>query len=149
MKTSYQSPVGLLTIEEENGQIIGIYLDHQMYDDQTDVLLKAKQQLEDYFYHGLQQFDLPLLLKGTAFQKKVWNVLQTIPYGSTFSYKEVAEKLGLNKGYQAIGGANHNNPVMIVVPCHRVIQHNGGLGGYGGGVNIKEYLLNLEKKAKM
>lgn len=110
----------------------------------SDINQKALEELQLYFEKKLKGFTVPLDLRGTEFQKKVWNELIKIPYGSTKSYKEVAEAVGKPKACRAVGGANHNNPVSIIVPCHRVIGKNGSLVGYGGGLTVKSYLLQLE-----
>jgi methylated-DNA-[protein]-cysteine S-methyltransferase len=104
----------------------------------------ARQQLEEYFGGKRTDFDLPIDLYGTPFQKAVWTELTRIPYGETRSYKEIALAIGAVKAVRAIGGANNRNPIPIVIPCHRVIGSNGALVGYGGGLPIKEYLLRLE-----
>ncbi|MBA4493421.1 methylated-DNA--[protein]-cysteine S-methyltransferase [Paenactinomyces guangxiensis] len=107
-------------------------------------LLPYVQQLDEYFHQSRREFDLPLDLYGTRFQKLVWKQLLEIPYGEVRSYKEVARAIGAPKAVRAVGGANNKNPVSIIVPCHRVIGSNGSLVGYGGGLHIKEYLLTLE-----
>jgi len=89
---------------------------------------------------------VPIRLKGTNFRMRVWAALMTIPYGETISYKELAQRIGQPSAIRAVGGANHHNPVSIIVPCHRVIGANGTLTGYGGGLNNKEFLLALEKR---
>lgn len=104
----------------------------------------VKQQLSEYFSKKRTEFDLQVDLYGTPFQKLVWNSLMDIPYGETRSYKEIAIKINAPKAVRAIGGANNSNPVSIIVPCHRVIGSNGNLVGYGGGLNIKQFLLQLE-----
>jgi len=107
---------------------------------------KADTQLREYFAGTRKNFDLPLETEGTEFQKKVWAALLEIPYGETRSYKQIAERAGSPKGFRAVGGANHNNPITIIIPCHRVIAADGGLGGYGGGLDKKTLLLELERK---
>ncbi len=102
------------------------------------------QQLQEYLEHRRKTFSLPLDLYGTEFQLKVWEQLQKIPYGETVSYKTIAEKIGNVKAVRAVGGANGANPIPIIIPCHRVINENGKLGGYTGGINIKKKLLELE-----
>ncbi|GAE36244.1 methylated-DNA--[protein]-cysteine S-methyltransferase [Halalkalibacter akibai] len=102
------------------------------------------QQLEEYFSGKRTKFDVPLDLCGTEFQKKVWNTLSEIEYGETKSYKEIAQKIGAPKAVRAIGGANNQNPIPIIIPCHRVIGSNGSMVGYGGGLDKKEILLSLE-----
>jgi methylated-DNA-[protein]-cysteine S-methyltransferase len=104
----------------------------------------AKTQLLEYFAGKRKQFDVPIVLYGTPFQKAVWTELTRIPYGETRSYKEIASAIGADKAVRAIGGANNRNPIPIIVPCHRVIGSNGSLVGYGGGLSIKEHLLKLE-----
>jgi len=103
-----------------------------------------RNQLDAYFRGELEEFTFPLDLVGTAFQKKCWEALRRIPYGTTCSYAELARAVGSPRGFRAVGQANHTNPVAIVVPCHRVIGSNGSLTGYGGGMEIKEKLLSLE-----
>jgi methylated-DNA-[protein]-cysteine S-methyltransferase len=105
----------------------------------------ATLQLQAYFEGKLTAFDLPLTLKGTPFQVKVWEALQRIPYGETRTYKEVAELVGNPKAVRAVGGANNKNPVPVIIPCHRVIGSSGALVGYGGGLDKKVNLLELEK----
>ncbi|GGE43713.1 methylated-DNA--protein-cysteine methyltransferase [Pullulanibacillus camelliae] len=104
------------------------------------------RQLQEYFAGERQTFTVPICLKGTPFQKKVWHALQDIGYGETRSYKEIAEAIGNPKAVRAVGGANNKNPVSILIPCHRVVGSNGALVGYGGGLDKKEILLDLEKK---
>lgn len=107
-------------------------------------LLGVFTQLREYFSENRKSFDVPLDLEGTDFQKKVWNELQKIPYGNTISYKTLSEKLGDVKAIRAVGKANGQNPVAIIVPCHRVIGADGSLTGYACGLDIKEKLLQLE-----
>ncbi len=107
---------------------------------------EAVRQLELYFEGKLRRFSLPLILKGTGFQLKVWNALAKIPYGQTMSYKDVAEKIGSPKAARAVGGAVGKNPIPIIIPCHRVIASDGKLGGFGGGLDVKKKLLDLERK---
>ena len=111
----------------------------------TDPLLKeAARQLTSYFHRDLRQFDLPLDLQGTAFQQKVWKGLLGIPYGKVICYAELAERIGSPKAFRAVGGANGRNPVPIVVPCHRVINADGGIGGFSSGLDYKWRLLEIE-----
>lgn len=143
----YKFPIGTLCIEEENGCITGLYRDDNIgaNEAETEIIKRAHQQLTEYFAGKRKVFDLPIHLEGTEFQQKVWAALQTIPYGETRTYGEIAKQIGSPKASLAVGGANHNNPVMILVPCHRVIGANGSLVGFGGGLDMKEYLLELEK----
>ena len=110
------------------------------------LLREALEQLEEYFEGKRREFDLPLQLSGTPFQMRVWRALQAIPYGETRSYGEVARMVGCPKAARAVGAANGANPLAIVVPCHRVIQSDGRLGGYGGGLRLKQFLLDLERR---
>ncbi|EAG9320422.1 methylated-DNA--[protein]-cysteine S-methyltransferase [Listeria monocytogenes] len=103
-------------------------------------------QLDDYFEGTREHFDLPVLLKGTDFQQKVWQALSQIPYGAVVSYKDIAISAGSPKAVQAVGQANRANPIPIIIPCHRCVKSNGELGGYNGAdVDKKQYLLALEK----
>lgn len=108
--------------------------------------LAAKEQLAEYFSGTRTRFDLPLHPQGTPFQLAVLNALQSIPYGETRSYAEIARYIGRPKAARAVGAANGRNPLPIVIPCHRVIGADGGLSGFGGGVRAKRYLLDLEQR---
>lgn len=105
---------------------------------------ETEKQLNEYFANKRTEFDLPLDPQGTAFQKQVWDVLITIPFGKTVSYKDIAVKIDKPKGSQAVGQANGKNPISVVIPCHRVIGKNGSLTGYAGGLDRKSKLLALE-----
>lgn len=109
-------------------------------------LAEAVRQLREYFAGKRRDFDLPLALEGTDFQRKVWRKLQEIPYGETISYGELAKRVGNPKASRAVGSANGRNRIPIVIPCHRVIAGDGGLGGFGGGLTTKEKLLAIEGK---
>lgn len=111
---------------------------------ETELIKEAARQLNEYLNGSRTQFKLPLNPQGTEFQKKVWNALCNIPYGETRSYKQVAEAIGNPKASRAIGMANNKNPIMIFIPCHRVIGSNGKLVGYAGGLDMKEKLLQIE-----
>lgn len=140
-------PVGPLTVMEEGGHIIRIKFNTDVGDaikKETPVIMEAFRQLSDYFDGELKTFDLPLKPEGTPFQLKVWEALRTIPYGETRSYGDIARQIGNPKACRAVGMGNHNNPIAIVVPCHRVIGADGSLTGYGGGLPIKRQLLELE-----
>jgi methylated-DNA-[protein]-cysteine S-methyltransferase len=104
------------------------------------------EQLRSYFAGERIVFDLPLILEGTEFQNKVWTALQTIPYGETISYKELAERIGNPSAMRAVGTANGANPIPIIIPCHRVIGNDGSLTGFGGGLPLKKKLLQLESR---
>jgi methylated-DNA-[protein]-cysteine S-methyltransferase len=107
---------------------------------------EAVRQLREYFAGRRQEFDLPLAPEGTDFQHKVWRKLQEIPFGETISYGELARRVGNPKASRAVGSANGKNRIPIVIPCHRVIAGDGGLGGFGGGLSVKEKLLALESR---
>ncbi len=109
------------------------------------ILKTAQLQLTEYFDGQRKKFDLPLRVQGTEFQKRVWKQLSKINYGSTRSYKDIATKIRNKKASRAVGTANGQNPLCIIIPCHRVISSDGSLGGYSGGLEIKTKLLNLEK----
>ncbi len=150
MKYSYNvnSPIGVLCLEEENGFLVGVRLDYNAYPSThspSPLLQEATIQLKEYFEKKRTSFDLPLLPKGTAFQEKVWAALREIPYGQTLSYGELAKLIGQPKASRAVGGANNKNPILIMLPCHRVIGANGKLVGFGCGIEVKNYLLDLEK----
>ena len=106
---------------------------------------KALSQLEKYLKGKLRCFDCKLDMKGTPFQKKVWSALARIPYGETRSYQDIARAIGHPKAFRAVGNANGNNPIPLIIPCHRVIESNGGLGGFGHGLKVKKELLDFEK----
>jgi methylated-DNA-[protein]-cysteine S-methyltransferase len=143
----YESPIGILKIVEDDQGITEVSFQDEKGTDQRENSLyldETRRQLEEYFAGIRRSFDVPLSLKGTAFQKKVWHALMNIPYGKTASYQDIASSIGSEKASRAIGNANHHNPVVVIVPCHRVIRADGSIGGYGGGIERKKYLLNLE-----
>lgn len=148
---SYHSPLGILYLVEENQKITHLSFSdkvcEQLEQKQTPLLTKATEQLSEYFSHKRSFFDLPLAPKGTAFQQKVWQALLEIPYGQTASYADIATRIQNPKACRAVGMANHQNPIAILIPCHRVIGKSGSLTGYAGGLSIKKYLLNLEKES--
>lgn len=108
-------------------------------------MLRLKKALDDYFARKINTFDLPLLIRGTAFQRKVWETIASIPYGKTITYGMIASRLGLKGGAQAVGNATGSNHIALIIPCHRVIGANGKLTGYTGGLDVKRRLLNLER----
>lgn len=145
-KYSYDTPVGIITVEDDGDFVTAIYTDNKKSSDKESELAKVTfRQLTEYFNKARKNFDLPIKLEGTAFQKSVWKELCNIPYGTICSYKQVAENIGNPKACRAVGMANNKNKIMIVVPCHRVIGSNGSLVGYAGGLNIKKFLLDLEQ----
>lgn len=143
----HQSPVGLLRLSSDDAGLRGIHFVRDTIPETStdcELLRRTARELDEYFAGVRREFDIPLSLHGTPFQKRVWAALLQIPYGQTRSYAEVAAMAGSPKACRAVGMANHNNPVSILVPCHRVINANGGLGGYGGGLDTKRFLLKLE-----
>ncbi|HIQ87988.1 MAG TPA: methylated-DNA--[protein]-cysteine S-methyltransferase [Candidatus Scatomorpha gallistercoris] len=140
------SPLGLLRIAESAKGIAGIAFARE--GDAEPVrgkfIPEAKRQLDEYFAGRRREFDLPLDLRGTEFQKRVWAELMRIPYGETRSYQDVAAAIGNVKATRAVGAANNRNPVVIIIPCHRVVGKGGALTGYAGGLEKKEFLLKLE-----
>jgi len=136
-------------ITEENNAVTGVYFGAEIpagfVKAETPLIKKAAGQIEEYLDGKRKKFSLPLEMHGTEFQMDVWRALQTIPYGETRSYKEIAEMVHRPKAVRAVGMANHRNPISIIVPCHRVIGHNGKLTGYGGGLPLKRRLLELEQ----
>lgn len=147
---SYQTNIGKISIMENGTAITNLYFPEENHPPdvtvkETPLLKKAGEQLQDYLAGKEKSFELPFAPKGTEFQKDVWKALQEIPYGETRSYGEVAKRIGNPKAYRAVGMSNNKNPLPIFIPCHRVIGANGKLVGYAGGLDIKKYLLNLEK----
>ncbi len=143
---AYNSPVGPLTLFEEDGRIIAVEWGWPPESDEppAPILERARDQLDAYFEGKLQVFDLPLDPMGTPFQKKVWQALARIPFGATRSYGELASELGTAP--RALGGACGRNPIPIIIPCHRVLAGDRSLGGYSGmdGTDTKRFLLRLE-----
>lgn len=147
----YPTPLGKIAICDNGKEITHLTLADTMdfstfTNKETPLIKEAYKQLCEYFEGKRLSFDLPLAPNGTNFQNQVWNALMQVPYGETRSYKDIALAVNSPKGYRAVGMANNKNPIMIVIPCHRVIGANGKLIGYAGGLNIKEFLLNLENK---
>ena len=141
------SPVGRLRLDEQDGAITGVNRTQEaLIPPATPLLAECARQLSAYFEGRLTAFDLPIRQTGTPFQLKVWQALLRIPYGQTCSYGDLARMIGQPSAARAVGGANHHNPICIIVPCHRVIGADGSLTGYGGGVDMKQYLLELERK---
>lgn len=148
------SPIGDLIIAQKSDALTHIELLNEeklkelkesgAVEEKTDLISTAVSQLDEYFAGKRREFTLPLAPEGTDFQKRDWQALCDIPYGETASYKDIAIRIGCPKGARAVGLANNRNPIMIVIPCHRVIGSDGSLVGYEGGLHIKEYLLKLE-----
>jgi O-6-methylguanine DNA methyltransferase len=119
------------------------FLGKTVRDDQKNK--EVLSQLKRYLKGDLKRFDCKLDLKGTPFERKVWSALAKIPYGQTRSYKEIAQAIGHPKAFRAVGNANGQNSIPLIIPCHRVIESNGGLGGFGHGLKVKKQLLDLER----
>lgn len=173
-KCHIHTPIGIICIETDEEAVTALYFDRE-YEEQyslpgdgkaleerqngtialtetkflekpeTILLQGAGEQLMEYFRGKRRVFDLPLAPHGTEFQKRVWQALCTIPYGQTKSYGEIAAQIGSPRACRAVGGANNKNPIMIFIPCHRVIGADGSLAGFGGGLYAKKYMLDLEK----
>lgn len=145
----YDSKIGKLQVDCTDKHIISIKFapaETDLTRSQPNTLSeRAIKQVTEYLEGKRTTFDLPLKVQGTEFQQKVWNALCEIPYGETRSYKQIAIAIGNPKAVRAVGLANNRNPIPIIIPCHRVIGHNGKLVGYAGGLAIKQTLLDLEK----
>ena len=150
----YETDIGKIGIIEQDGNITELLLPNsnppveKHTARETEVLQQAGRQLLEYFRGERKKFKLPLKPAGTKFMQLVWAELLKIPYGETRSYGDIAKNVGHDKAYRAVGLANNRNPIPIFVPCHRVIGAKGELVGYGGGLSVKEYLLQLEQMYK-
>lgn len=155
----YNTKMGQLFIAENGQEIteLSIFTEGDLDKDrlakeyivkETELLKETSKQLLEYLEGKRKEFTVALKPKGTEFQQNVWEALRAIPYGETRSYKQIAEAVGNGKASRAVGMANHNNPIMCIIPCHRVIGANGSLVGYAGGLDKKEMLLKLEEKYK-
>lgn len=152
--TSYESPVGplLLAGDADALRLVSFESSKHAAPPQADwkqdkaPFAEVVRQLQAYFRGELREFDVPLALEGTEFQRRVWNALRGIPYGETISYLQLAERIGNSRAVRAVGLANGSNPIPIIVPCHRVIGSDGSLTGFGGGISTKKKLLELESK---
>jgi methylated-DNA-[protein]-cysteine S-methyltransferase len=156
LSTRVTSPIGVLTLTSNGSALTQLLIAHE--DDinaeavpaEADaVLAAAREQLDAYFDMRLTDFDLPLGARGTDFQRRVWDSLKTIPFGETISYAELARRIDQPKAVRAVGAANGRNPLMIIVPCHRVIGADGSLTGFGGGIERKQWLLDHETRARL
>jgi methylated-DNA-[protein]-cysteine S-methyltransferase len=156
--TVVNSPVGPLTLVAGDGALAGLYMDEQRHRPEPetfgepdtgrdhDLFAEVSSQLEQYFDGDRTEFELPLTLDGTAFQRRVWTALRGIPHGQTLSYGQLADQIGQPSAARAVGLANGKNPIGIIVPCHRVVGADGSLTGYGGGIERKHYLLAHERR---
>lgn len=145
----YDMAIGRIGIAEEEGSLTRLTFQPGLPTGavlkETPLISRCRQELDEYFAGGRKTFDLPLCTKGTGFQKKVWAALCEIPYGETRTYGEIAAAIGNPKAARAIGMANNRNPIAVIVPCHRVVGSGGKLTGYAGGLDKKEFLLELER----
>ena len=145
--STYDSPIGPLTLVASLRGLVALEFGKRKHADCVDDpkrLASYRKQLDEYFAGKRQEFTVPLDLRGTDFQKRCWQQLLKIPYGQTRSYRQIAEAVGNRNAVRAVGLANGQNPIAIIVPCHRVIASDGTLCGYGGGLDVKEELLRLE-----
>ena len=142
-----RTPIGNLAISEKDGAICAVgFTNDKLMAPGSPLLKEAVEQLTAYFAGQRTEFDLPVRLEGTIFRMRCWEALLTIPYGETISYGEQARRIGNPNAVRAVGGANHHNPISIVVPCHRVIGADGSLTGYGSGLDRKAWLLAHEQR---
>jgi len=146
-----QTPIGKLGIAEREGSITDVYFADETIPQgfvigETALINEAFTQLNAYFAGRLTEFSLPLAPRGTAFQQTVWRALCAVPYAGTASYKDIALTIANPKAVRAVGQANNRNPIPIFIPCHRIIGSNGKLVGYSGGLEIKAFLLALERR---
>lgn len=154
LSTYVTSPIGTLTLTSNGSALTRLEIASEsaaadVSSEPDAVLTAAREQLDAYFDMRLMQFDLPLAPSGTDFQRRVWELLRAIPFGETISYAELARRLGNPKAMRAVGAANGRNPLMIIVPCHRVIGADGSLTGFGGGIERKRWLLDHEARVRL
>lgn len=144
------SPIGLLYLTANERTLLSVSFEKPAefnagdVEAKTELLKEVEQQLREYFSGMRTNFSIPILLDGTAFQNKVWQELQRIPYGEVISYSELAKRIGNEKAVRAVGGANNKNNIPIIIPCHRVVGKGGTLVGYAGGLDKKRKLLQIE-----
>jgi methylated-DNA-[protein]-cysteine S-methyltransferase len=153
--TTVESPVGELTLVAEDGKLTGVYFPHHWYrpdpatfGERDDAGFgEVKRQLAEYFAGARERFDLPLGARGEEFQERVWAQISAIPHGQTVTYGDIARELGGGVLAKDVGAAVGRNPLSVIVPCHRVVGHDGRLTGYAGGLARKRFLLDLEEPA--
>jgi len=155
-KAQWTSPIGKLHFIASDQALLCLAFDknseacqcrlgvHEVTEQENSVIVQVKRELAEYFEGKRKYFTVPILLQGTEFQKKAWEALRSIPFGTTMSYQQQARQLGQEAAVRATGTANGRNPIAIIVPCHRVVRSDGSLGGYAGGLDIKASLLTLE-----
>ncbi|QYK52236.1 MAG: methylated-DNA--[protein]-cysteine S-methyltransferase [Fimbriimonadaceae bacterium] len=151
IQSIYESPIGPIELKATERGLSSLYFTNHRHDrhlpaksGSSPVIEQAKQELSEYFAKSRKEFTVPLDPVGTEFQLRVWEQLKQIPFGLTISYIELARRIGNEKASRAVGAANGKNPISIIIPCHRVIAADGTLHGYGGGLPIKQALLELE-----
>lgn len=150
------SPVGMICLEADHEALLSLYIvgseaasrwsEQEERGEGSQILEQTERELQEYFAGKRKEFTVPVCCYGTEFQMKVWNALREIPYGETRSYAEIAQTIGKPRACRAVGGANNRNPIMILTPCHRVVGSDGSLVGFGGGLEAKKYLLDLERR---
>ena len=148
----FDTPVGYMALAAEEDRLVRVYLPNaptpRLMPRETPLLKKAADEILEYLSGTRKAFDLPLAPECTAFQQKVWQALEHVPFGQVRSYKELAEAVDCPEGFQAVGGALSANPLPILIPCHRVVGADGTPGGYSGGAELKKHLLTLEGYVK-
>jgi methylated-DNA-[protein]-cysteine S-methyltransferase len=154
LSTRVTTPIGTLTLTSNGSALTRLSIADDVDDtdvpaDADAILCAAREQLDAYFDMRLMQFDLPLEPRGTEFQRRVWDALRVIPFGATISYAELARRIDNPKAVRAVGAANGRNPLMIIVPCHRVIGADGSLTGFGAGIERKRWLLDHETSVRL
>jgi methylated-DNA-[protein]-cysteine S-methyltransferase len=156
LTTCIRTPIGTLRLASNGTALTRVSIldtdaaeDSDVPADDDAVLAAAREQLDAYFDTRLTRFDLPLEARGTEFQRRVWESLRVIPFGETISYAELARRIESPKAVRAVGAANGRNPLMIIVPCHRVIGADGSLTGFGGGIERKRWLLDHERRVRV
>lgn len=147
-QATMSSPIGTLLAKADDKGILSLDFVENAKEDSSKnpLLLQLKKELDEYFEGKRRDFAVPLSPIGTPFQMSVWNTMRKIPHGETISYAKEAQMLGMASAVRAVANANGKNKIPIIIPCHRVIASNGGIGGYSGGIWRKEFLLDLEKK---
>ena len=151
----FDSPVGNLSAAADDEKLRAVVYGHKIdgynkvfpaaIDQENEIIATTKKQLGEYFNRRRESFALPLFFNGTPFQKAAWNALLQIPYGKVITYSEQAKIIHKAKAVRAVGSANRLNPISVIIPCHRVIRKSGQLAGYAGGLEIKKFLIDLEK----
>lgn len=148
---TYNTKIGNITIIEKDGYIANLYINYnniKTIQKETKLISQTANEIKEYLDGNKKSFSIPIKIKGTEFQNKVWKELLKIPYGETRSYKDIAININNSKACRAVGTAIKNNPIPIIIPCHRVIKSNKDIGNYAYGIDIKKELLNLEANFK-